>query len=78
MEGNMSTITLNDLARLLSPKEAACFLGVSKSWLDKKRLDGAGPIYLKLGRRVVYDPTDLNKFVTQAKRRNTSDGGANV
>jgi predicted DNA-binding transcriptional regulator AlpA len=78
MEEDMSTITLNDLVRFLSPKEAARFLGVSKSWLDKKRLDGAGPIYLKLGRRVVYDPTDLNTFITQAKRRNTSDGGANV
>ncbi len=74
----MSTITLNDLARLLSPREAAHFLGVSKSWLDKKRLDGAGPIYLKLGRRVVYDPMDLNSFVIQAKRRNTSDDVANV
>ena len=53
--------------------EAAAFLGVSKSWLDKKRVDGGGPAYLKIGRRVVYDLNDLEEFGASKRLRNTSD-----
>ena len=45
--------------RKLSVREAASFLGVSKSFLDKLRHYGSGPHYLKLGRRVVYDIRDI-------------------
>jgi predicted DNA-binding transcriptional regulator AlpA len=59
--------------RKLSVAEAAAFLGVSKSWLDKKRLEGGGPAYLKLGRRVVYDLNDLEDFAVSKRLRSTSD-----
>lgn len=52
--------------------EAAAFLGVSRSWLNKRRVDGFGPPYLKLGRRVLYDLDDLNRWVSRNRRQNTS------
>jgi hypothetical protein len=57
----------------LSVREAAAHLNVSKSWLDKRRLDGNGPPYLKMGRRVAYDIADLELFAASMKRRHTSE-----
>ncbi len=59
--------------RKLSVCEAATLLGVSKSFLDKRRLDGTGPRYLKLGRRVVYDAGDLSAWLIGSRRRHTSE-----
>jgi len=53
--------------------EAASVLGVSKSWLDKKRSNGGGPEYHKFGRRVIYDVKDLEAWAASNKRRHTSD-----
>jgi hypothetical protein len=39
--------------RKMSVQETAAYLGISKSFLNKRRLDGTGPIYLKIGRRVL-------------------------
>lgn len=58
----------------LSVVEAARHLGLSKSLLDKLRLSGGGPAYLKLGpRRVVYDLADLEQWATERRRRSTSE-----
>ena len=57
--------------RKLSVQEAACFLGLSVSTLNKMRLNGSGPRYLKLGRRVLYVIRDLEKWV--AERVHTSE-----
>jgi predicted DNA-binding transcriptional regulator AlpA len=59
--------------RKLSVREAATYLNVSKSWLDKRRLDGNGPRYLKMARRVAYDLSDLELFAASVKRRHTSE-----
>jgi predicted DNA-binding transcriptional regulator AlpA len=56
----------------LSVRDAAAYLGLSKSFLDKRRLDGGGPIFLKMGRRVAYDTADLELWAVSTKRRNTS------
>ena len=59
--------------RMLPTKEAADSLGLSKSTLDKMRVFGGGPHFLKLGRRVVYDPTDLDKWLALHRRTSTSE-----
>jgi predicted DNA-binding transcriptional regulator AlpA len=59
--------------RKISVREAAAYLGISKSFLDKKRLHGTGPVYLKIGRRVTYDLGDLETWVAGQKRRHTSE-----
>ena len=59
--------------KLLTVREAAAYLGVSKSWLDKQRLVGGFIPYAKIGRRVGYDIGDLDAAAKKAKRRSTSD-----
>lgn len=44
-------------------REAADYVGLSKSTLDKLRCYGTGPRYFKLGRAVVYDTADLDAWV---------------
>lgn len=65
-------VSPHDALHKLSVREAATFLRVSKSFLDKHRLDGCGPEFLKLGRRVVYDLRDLESWALSTKRRCTS------
>jgi excisionase family DNA binding protein len=55
-----------------SVAEAARFLGVSKSWLNKLRVSGGGPQFLKLGRRVVYEQQSLTAWIEQRRRSSTS------
>lgn len=44
-------------------REAADYVGLSKSTLDKLRCYGTGPRYIKLGRAVVYSTADLDDWV---------------
>jgi predicted DNA-binding transcriptional regulator AlpA len=57
----------------LSPPEAASYVGLSVSSLNKLRLFGGGPRYLKLGKRVVYDTRDLDAWLKARRRTSTSD-----
>jgi hypothetical protein len=57
----------------LSPDAAAKFLGLAISTLAKMRLSGNGPVYYKLGRRVVYRMEDLEAWRESRVARNTSD-----
>jgi predicted DNA-binding transcriptional regulator AlpA len=56
----------------LDTAAAANYVGLGKSTLDKLRLTGAGPSYSKYGRRVVYDPDDLDSWSEKHKRASTS------
>lgn len=53
--------------RLLSPKEAAAYLGLSVSWLNKWRMRGRGPVFVKIDEssrgRVRYREADLARFI---------------
>lgn len=60
--------------RKLSAVEAAAYMGISRSWLDKTRLHGGGPAYLKVGRRVVYDVVELERWLSTRARAHTSQG----
>lgn len=63
------------LEQLLTTEQAAAFLGTTKRTLEAWRYVGAGPVFVKLrGRMVRYRPSDLETFVTNAARTNTSDG----
>ena len=52
--------------------DAAEYTGLSKSTLDKLRVYGGGPLYLKLGKRVVYDRIDLDTWLAGKRVANTS------
>lgn len=59
--------------RCLRTAEAAAYLGLGKSTLEKLRLTGEGPRYAKLGKICVYDLVDLDAFREARKRQSTSE-----
>lgn len=58
--------------RKLDTDEAALHSKLGKSTLEKLRLTGTGPTYLKVGRRVVYDIRDLESWLAEHRRLSTS------
>lgn len=58
---------------LLSVGEAAKRLGLSVSYLNKRRIHGGGPVFVKIGASVKYDPADLVAWVAAQKQVSTSD-----
>lgn len=62
--------------RVVSAVEAARIVGLSESTLAKLRLNGKGPVYCKLGRRVVYRQPDLEQWLQSRTTRDTSDADA--
>ncbi len=60
------------LDRLLTVQEAADVLRCSVSSLDKWRLTGNGPQFVKVGARVRYRPADVAAYVARATRLSTS------
>ena len=60
---------------LLTTEEAAACLGTTKRTLEAWRSLGGGPIFVKLGGRLVrYRPRDLEAFVSAGGRVNTGGG----
>lgn len=61
--------------RFLRTHDAAAFLGLSGRTLEKHRCTGTGPIFRKLGGRVVYAIDDLESWAADRARNSTSDPG---
>lgn len=59
--------------RFLRTVEAPRLLGLSPRTLEKHRCDGTGPIYRKLGGRVVYTVADIQFWIEAAARQSTSE-----
>ena len=63
--------------RIFRTPEAAAYVGLSISTLEKKRLDGSGPPFVHLGGRAVgYDLADLDAWIDRQRRTSTSDPGS--
>ena len=71
----MSDPTAGLPPRYLRTPEAARFLGLSGRTLEKHRTYGTGPIYRKLGGRVVYSLDDLKAWVDRGAKTSASDPG---
>jgi predicted DNA-binding transcriptional regulator AlpA len=59
--------------RRLRTPAAADYVGYSESTLEKKRLTGKGPPFIRLGRAVVYDTRDLDAWLAERRARSTSE-----
>jgi len=59
--------------RFLRTPEAGRFLGLSGRTLEKHRTYGTGPVYRKIGGRVVYAITDLEAWADRAVQVSTTD-----
>jgi excisionase family DNA binding protein len=64
------------MQRLLTTREAAEWLGVSGSFLERDRWAGARIPFVKLGRAVRYDPAAIERYLASCVRRSTSDNGS--
>jgi excisionase family DNA binding protein len=58
---------------ILTTREAATFVGLSMPTLNKLRVYGGGPVFLKLGRAVRYRRSDLHIWLAARVRRSTSE-----
>lgn len=67
---------MSEKLRAVTASDAAKLVGLSESTLAKLRLYGNGPIYCKLGRRVVYRPADLELWLQSRAVQDTTDAEA--
>lgn len=59
---------------LLTTEQAAKFLGVSASFLERDRWAGAKVPFIRIGRRSIrYRQEDLNDFVRSRRMHSTSE-----
>jgi len=59
---------------LLTTIEAAEYLTMSKPTLERWRLTGEGPKFVKMGDAVRYRPADLDAFITGNIVQTTAEG----
>jgi hypothetical protein len=58
---------------MLDVQAAARFIGIAVATLAKMRCMGGGPLFVKLGRRVLYRRSDLIAWLNARLVRNTSE-----
>lgn len=61
---------MNDL---LSTRSAAPLVGVSPGTLENWRVRGFGPEFIKSGKRVLYDPADIEAWKAKNRFQSTSE-----
>ncbi len=59
----------------LNTRAAAAHLGLSTRTLDRYRVSGEGPVFLRFGGRVRYLREDLDAWAKTRRRKSTSDDG---
>ena len=60
---------------LVSEKRAAELLGFTPRFMQSRRLRGNGPTFVRVSNRAVrYRISDLEEWVEERLKRNTSDG----
>lgn len=60
---------------ILNTTEAADYVRLGKPTLERFRISGAGPIFVKLGGAVRYRKPDLDAWLESRRVRSTSDLG---
>ena len=55
-------------------KGAADYIGMSVAFLNRHRITGTGPAYLKLGGRIYYPEDKLDAWLNSRLRQSTSQG----
>jgi predicted DNA-binding transcriptional regulator AlpA len=64
------------MLRLLTQREAATLLRLSERTLERLRVTGAGPRYVKAGRLVRYREIDLEAWINSRLVVSTSERGS--
>ena len=58
---------------LLTTQQAAWLLRVSRKTLERMRVEGRGPKFVKIGRSVRYRQSDLLTYITTNTHHSTSE-----
>jgi hypothetical protein len=66
----------NSREPLLRPEEAGEYLRLTPGWLAKLRMNGDGPKFIKLGRKVRYERAALDDWIAAGRARSTSEATA--
>jgi hypothetical protein len=56
----------------LDTEAAAIYTGTTANYLEKRRCTGGGPVFIKRGGLVRYDPDDLDAWLDAGKLASTS------
>jgi Helix-turn-helix domain len=64
------------MERCLTQWDAACLLRCSTRTLERMRLTGVGPRYIKTTHRVLYRESDLEAWLADRSVRSTSEVGS--
>lgn len=64
---------MNTACTRLRTKDAANYLGLSKSTLEKYRIYGDGPAFAKIGKVVIYRIQDLDSWTETKIKHSTSE-----
>jgi len=63
---------------MLDVQAAARFTGIAVATLAKMRCIGGGPLFVKLGRRVVYRRSDVIAWLDARRVKNTTEAAHSV
>jgi len=58
--------------QLMTEKDVAGLICITARALQNWRLRGGGPDYVKIGRSVRYQRSDVMRFIAERKRKHTS------
>jgi predicted DNA-binding transcriptional regulator AlpA len=65
--------TAKEAERLLHAAEVSKRWGMSTSWLAKRRMDGDGPAFIRVGRSIRYSESALLQWLKSRQRLSTSE-----
>lgn len=66
---------MNDEGTLLNTRQAARRVALSPRTLERLRVTGGGPEFVKMGHAVRYAVPKLNDWIERCNRKSTSDDG---
>jgi excisionase family DNA binding protein len=58
---------------MFTTRKAAHYLALSETYLEKLRVIGGGPEFVKFGKAVRYEKEALDRWIASRRRRTTSD-----
>ena len=67
---------MSEQCELLTTRQAAARLGLSPRTLERYRVTGGGPEFVKMDHAVRYVAGKLNEWIEARTRRSTSDDGS--
>ena len=56
---------MDNIAKAWNESQSAAFLGVHRQTLSNWRFFGKGPVYYKIGRKIIYYEKDLREFLNR-------------